>query len=435
MKLDYESRVEKINMYKKTKLDNGLTLVTNHMPNMESMAIGIWIRTGSRNENEKNSGISHFLEHMLFKGTPSRNCRKLKEEIEGRGGSLNGFTAEEVSCFLAKVSFKHGRIALEVLSDMVLNASIDQKELERERGVIIEEIKMYQDLPNHYVHDILAGIMWPGNSLGFSIAGTMDSVNSILRNDIVEYKNSNYIPRNIVVVLCGNVDHDAMESMLKKIFAVHAGIKTKSAETFHNNQSRPRIKVMDKDTKQTHLCVGLHTFGKAHKDRYALGLLHVILGANMSSRLFENIREKKGLAYEIGAEVKRYNETGAFVIHAGTEHKKAGKAIRCILEELKEIKKNYVAAGELERAKEFFKVQLLMALEDTIEHMLWLGDYEASFNKLPETADIIKKIEAVTADDIRRVSQNIFNSSGLNVAMIGSLEDRERKEIEKNMIL
>lgn len=422
-------------MYKKTELDNGLTLVTNRMPNMESMAIGIWIKTGSRNESEKNSGISHFLEHMLFKGTPSRNCRKLKEEIEGRGGSLNGFTAEEVSCFLAKVSFKHSRIALDVLSDMVLNASIDQKELERERGVIIEEIKMYQDLPNHYVHDILAGIMWPGSPLGFSIAGTMDSVGSILRNDIVEYKNSNYIPRNIVIVLCGNIDHDAMSSMIKKIFAVRAGMKTKPAEVFRNDQSKPRIKVVDKDTKQAHLCVGLHTFGKAHKDRYVLGLLHVILGANMSSRLFENIREKKGLAYEIGAEVKRYNETGAFVIHAGTEHKKAGKAIRCILEELKEIKKNYVAPGELKRAKEFFKVQLLMALEDTVEHMLWLGDYETSLNRLPDIKETIKKAEAVTADDIRRVSQNIFNSSGLNMAMIGSLEDKERKEIEKNMIL
>ncbi|MEK7868592.1 MAG: pitrilysin family protein [Candidatus Omnitrophota bacterium] len=180
-------------MCKKTELNNGLTLVTNHMSNMESMAIGIWIRTGSRNEDEKNSGMSHFLEHMLFKGTPSRSCRKLKEEIEGRGGSLNGFTSEEVSCFLAKVSFKHQDIALEVLSDMVLNASIDEKELERERGVIIEEIKMYQDLPNHHVHDILAEIMWHGNSLGLSIAGSIDSVSSVLRKDIAEYKNANYV--------------------------------------------------------------------------------------------------------------------------------------------------------------------------------------------------------------------------------------------------
>ncbi|MCX5693348.1 MAG: pitrilysin family protein [Candidatus Omnitrophica bacterium] len=422
-------------MYKKTKLDNGLTLATNYMPNMESMAMGIWIRAGSRNENEKNSGISHFLEHMLFKGTPSRTCRKLKEEIEGRGGSLNGFTAEEVSCFLAKVSFKHRDTALEVLSDMVLNASIDQKELERERGVIIEEIKMYQDLPNHHVHDILAEIMWPGNSLGFSIAGTIDSVQAISRKDIVGYRDSNYIPENIVIVLCGNLDHDAIESKLKKIFASSVRIKVAQAETFRNNQSKPRIKVLNKDTEQAHLCIGLHSFGKAHKDRYALGLLHIILGGNMSSRLFENIREKKGLAYEIGAEVKRYNETGAFVVHAGTEHKKVEEAISCILEELRGIKEKQVTAGELKRAKEFFKVQLLMALEDTVDHMLWLGDYMTSLNKLPDRQDIIKKVEAVTADDIKRVSQNIFNSSGLNIAVIGELNDREQKEIEKELVL
>ena len=423
------------NMHKKTELDNGLTLVTNHMPNMESMAIGIWIRAGSRNEDEKNSGISHFLEHMLFKGTPSRSCRKLKEEIEGRGGSLNGFTSEEVSCFLAKASYKHTDIALEVLSDMVLNATIDQTELERERGVIIEEIKMYQDLPNHHVHDLLAEIMWPGNSLGLPIAGSVDSVSSILRKDIAGYRDSNYIPGNIVVVLCGNVDHGAVESSVKKIFNRPSAKGANTVAGFSNAQLKPRIRVLEKDTEQAHLAIGLHSFGKNHKDRFALGLLHIILGANMSSRLFENIREKKGLAYEIGAEVKKYNETGAFIIHAGTEHRKAKEAIRCILEELKEIKESPVTPGELKRAKEFFKVQLLMALEETLDHMLWLGDYVTSFNKLPDREEIIRKIEAVTQDDIRRVSQGIFNNSGLNVAMIGALDDRERKEIEKELAL
>ena len=405
------------------------------MPGMESLAIGIWIRTGSRNENEKISGISHFLEHMLFKGTPSRDCRKLKEEIEGRGGSLNGFTSEEVSCFLAKVSYKHADVALEVLSDMVLNASIKQGELDRERGVIIEEIKMYQDLPNHHVHDILAEIMWPGNPLGFSIAGSIESVSPISRKDIVKYRDENYISGNIVVVLCGNVDHEAIEASVKKIFSKAAKGKTGPGEAFCNNQSKPRIKILDKDTKQSHISMGLHSFGRFHKDRYALTLLHIILGGNMSSRLFENIREKKGLAYEIGADVKRYNETGAFVVHAGTEHKKAREAIRCILKELKEIKEKHVSAGELKRAKEFFKVQLLMALEDTVDHMLWLGEYAASLNKLPDRKEIIKKAEAVTADDIKRVAQGIFKSSGLNVAMIGEFKDKEQKEIEKGLVL
>jgi predicted Zn-dependent peptidase len=422
-------------MYKKTDLNNGLTLVTNYMPGMESMAIGIWIRAGSRKEDEKNSGISHFLEHMLFKGTTSRSCRKLKEEIEGRGGSLNGFTSEEVSCFLAKVSFKHQDIALEILSDMVLNASIEHRDFERERGVIIEEIKMYQDIPNHHVHDLLVEIMWPGNSLGLPVTGSIDSVSSILRKDVVEYRNKHYKPENIVIVLCGNLDHYEIESRLKNIFTGTIKGKTKPMEAFCNNQSKPRIKILSKDTEQAHLCIGLHSFGKNHKDRFVLSLLHIILGANMSSRLFENIREKKGLAYEIGTEVKRYNETGAFVVHAGTEHNKAKEAIICVLKELKEIKERHVTASEFKRAKEFFKVQLLMALEDTMEHMLWLGDYVASLNKLPDREDIIKKVEAVTIDDIKRVSHNIFNSSGLNIAIIGDFQDIEQKEIEKELVL
>lgn len=423
-------------MHKKVELDNGLILVTNHMPRMESMSIGIWIRAGSRNENEKNSGISHFLEHMLFKGTLSRTCKKLKEDIEGRGGSLNGFTAEELSCFLAKVSHKHASIALEVLSDMILNAAIDPKEVERERGVIVEEIRMYHDLPNHRVHDMLSEIMWPGSSLGFPITGTIDSVKAISRKDIVVYRDSNYVPGNIVIALCGNLNQKDIESKVKNIFA-SSPVKTKTAslENFCNNQSRPAVKILRKDTEQTHLSMGLHSFGKNHKDKYALGLLHVILGANMSSRLFENIREKKGLAYEIGTEVKKYSETGAFLVHAGTEHKKVKKAIECILEELKEIKENYVTAGELKRAKEFFKVQLLMALEDTLEHMLWLGDHATSLNKLPNRKEIIKKVEAVTRDDIKRVSKDIFNSSGLNIAIIGDIGNEEQKEIEKELEL
>jgi len=422
-------------MYKKTECNNSLTLVTNHMSGMESLAIGIWIRTGSRNEDEKNSGISHFLEHMLFKGTPSRDCRKLKEEIEGRGGSLNGFTSEEISCFLAKVSYKHADIALEVLSDMVLNASIKQDELDRERRVIIEEIKMYQDLPNHHVHDILAEIMWPANPLGFSIAGSIESVSSISRKAVVKYRDENYTPENMVIVLCGNMDHEKIEASVQKIFSKTVKGKTHPPERFCSKQSKPRMKIINKGTKQSHISMGLHSFGRIHKDKYVLTLLHIILGANMSSRLFENIREKKGLAYEIGSDVKRYNETGAFVVHAGTEHKKAPETIRCILKELKEIKENHVSAGELRRAGEFFKVQLLMALEDTVDHMLWLGEYAASLNKLPDKKEIIKKVEAVTADDIKRVAQGIFKSPCLNLAMIGKLKDKERKEIEKDLVL
>jgi predicted Zn-dependent peptidase len=277
--------------------------------------------------------------------------------------------------------------------------------------------------------------MWPGNPLGFSIAGSTDSISHILRKDIVDYRDARYIPGDMVIVLCGNLDHGEIESRVKKIFPVSVKRKNKPAKAFSNNQSEPRIRILHKDTEQAHLCIGLHSFGKNHKDRFALGLLHIILGANMSSRLFENIREKKGLVYEIGTEIKRYDETGTFVVHAGTEHRKAKETISCILKELKEIKEKHVTASELKRAKEFFKVQLLMALEDTLDHMLWLGDYVISFNKLPDIQDIIKKVDIVSVNDIKRVAQNIFIGSNLNVAMIAALEDREQKEIEKELVL
>jgi len=422
-------------MYKKITLDNGVTLVTNNMPHMESLAIGIWIKTGSRNEEKDHCGISHFLEHMIFKGTDTRSCRKLKEDIEGRGGSLNGFTSEEVSCFLAKVNIKHLGIALDVLSDMVLNASIAEKDVERERTVIMEEIKMYQDLPNHHVHDMLADLMWPEHPLGRPIAGNIDSVANISRNDITGYKKAKYAPENISIVLCGNLDHNAAVSRIKDIFRSKIKLEAWPFSAFKNSQSGPRINVLYKDTEQAHLCMGLHSFGRMHKDRFALGLLHIILGANMSSRLFENIREKKGLAYEIGTEIKRYRETGAFIVHAGMEHRKANDVIRVILEELKKIKCEKVSGSELKRAKEFFRVQLLMALEDTVEHMLWLGDYVTTLNKLPDREKIINKVVAVTVSDIKRVAGSIFKGSNLNIALIGALKDKEQKEIEKELIL
>jgi len=402
---------------------------------MESAAVGVWVATGSRNENKRLSGISHFLEHMVFKGTPTRSMRKIKEDIEGRGGSLNGFTSEEVTCYLAKVSSHHIDIAIDVLSDMVLYAHLSKKDIERERNVIIEEIRMYRDLPSHYVHDILSGVMWPNHSLGLPISGDMQSVSSITRGDLVEYKNKNYTPKNIVVSLSGNFDGTKAMQNIKRLFRANVKHKTPSLIRFNRAQRVPQIKTLYKDTEQSHLVIGMHTFGKMHKDRYALGLLHIILGANMSSRLFESVREKKGLAYEIGTEIKRYKDTGAFLVNVGTEHKKVQKAVLLILKELKKIKTEGVSRNELKRAKEFFRVQLLLALEDTLNHMLWLGEYVLASGKLPDKNDIIKKIASVSSSDIERVAKDIFKRRNLNLALIGPVKDKERREIEATLDL
>jgi len=422
-------------MPKKIDLNNGIRIILNHMPHMASVSTGVWVSCGSRNEDKKISGISHFLEHMVFKGTQTRSSRKIKEEIEGRGGSLNAFTSEEVTCYLAKTGGNLVDITLDVLSDIVLSARLDKKDIERERTVIMEEIKMYRDLPNHYVQDILGEVMWPGHPLGLPIAGDIETVGSFMRKDFTGYRDNYYTPGNIVVSVCGNFNEKKVIRKIKSIYEAKKDKKSIGPVKFNNNQSRPQIKILYKPTEQTHLSMGLHAFGKEHKDKYILSLLHIILGANMSSRLFEIVREKKGLAYKIRSEVKRYKDTGAFLVHVGTEHKKVKEAVSLIVKELKRIKDERVSSEELKRAKEFFKMQFLLALEDTLDHMLWLGEHVISFNKAPDKDEIIRKISDVSSDDLKRVAKKIFTESAINLALIGPLKDKEGKELEEELSL
>lgn len=420
-------------MYRIVNFKNGATLITNKMSHFTSIAIGIWIRRGSRNEEKRLSGISHFLEHMVFKGTKKRNTRQIKEAIEGRGGSLNAFTSEEVTSYLAKLSGRHAHIALDVLSDMVLHAKLEETDIERERTVITEEIKMYRDLPNQYVHDILSELMWPDHPLGMPVAGDTPSIKSIAKKDLISYKNTNYTPKNISVILCGDLKHSHIASKVKRILSLKTGPDKGDFCKFTNKQSSPCARFLYKDTEQSHVAMGLHAFGREHKDRYILSLLHIILGANMSSRLFENVREKRGLAYEIGTQVKRYIETGAFVVSAGIEHKKVSEAVGVIVKELKKIKKFPVSKDELRRAKEYFKVQLALSLEDTLEHMLWLGHHTLFSKKLPSRDAIIKKVERITLDELRRVAKIVFDKKNLNLAIIGPTKEKEKKIVESEL--
>ncbi len=420
-------------MHRKIILNNGIRVILNPMPAMESAAIGVWVAAGSRNETKRISGASHFLEHMIFKGTPTMTSRRIKEEIEGRGGSLNGFTSEEMTCYLAKVSSRHIDIALSVLSNMVLHAHLNQKEVERERTVIVEEIKMYHDLPSHHVHDILNEVMWPRHALGFPVAGDIRSVRSITRQDLLNYKRENYIPKNIVLALCGNLNQDKVMQGINRIFGINVKRRPASFTRFNNTQSQPQMKVLHKDTKQAHLSMGLHAFGRMHEDRYKLSLLHIILGANMSSRLFENIREKRGLAYEIGTEIKRYKGTGAFIVNAGIEHSKARKVVSLILKELKKVRESSIPEKELKRAKEYFRVQFLLALENTMDHMLWLGERVVASGRLPDKNKIIKEVSSVSARDLQRVAKEVFRARNLSLAMIGPVKDKEKKEIQREL--
>jgi len=414
-------------MYKKFRLDNGLRVVTHKMPNMRSVALGIWIKVGGRYESSKFKGISHFLEHLLFKGSKKYSCRKIKESIEGVGGSLNGFTSEELTCYLVKLPARYSDLALDILSDMVINPILQPEEVDKEKTVIIEEIKMHRDLPQSYVHELLDELLWPNQPLGLTISGTVESVTQMKREDLSSFKQKYYIPSGIVISAAGLLGHDKFKDRIGQRFS---GIKHASLNTFlpvQEKQERPQLKIFAKDTEQTHLALGFHSFKREHPLKHALGLLHVILGANMSSRLFNEIREKRGLAYDIGTQVKRFQDTGAFIVHAGIDNHKVNKTIKLILEELKKIKNKLVSIDEFRRAKEFYSGQLALALEDTLDHMLWIGESTVALDKVYYLDEIIKEVNRVKRQDIKEAAKVIFKEKSLNLSLIGPLKNKQNE--------
>ncbi|MFA4889227.1 MAG: pitrilysin family protein [Candidatus Omnitrophota bacterium] len=418
-------------MYRKEKLDNGLRIITHNMPQMQSVAVGIWIAIGGRYEDAANKGISHYLEHLLFKGSQKYSCRKIKEAIEGVGGSLNGFTSEEATCYLAKLPQRYLGLGLDVLSDMVINPLLPQEEVEKERTVIHEELKMYKDQPQSYVYELLDELLWPNQMLGLSIIGTENSINSITRKSMVDFKSGRYTPANIVVAAAGSLQHDKFVKRAQKAFSKLEGRPINVFAGAKEGQSRLQLKILPKETEQTHLAMGFHSFKREHPLKYAQGLLHVILGGNMSSRLFEEVREKKGLAYEIGTHVKRFQDTGAFLVHAGIDNRKVEQTISVILKELEIAKAGLVGMDEFRRAKEFYLGQLSLALEDTLDHMLWLGESMLMQDRTLSLKDLIRQVNKVTRFDLREAARQIFRQEKINLSLIGPLQAREQNIIQE----
>jgi len=417
-------------MYKKSKLDNGLRIVSYNMPARESLSLGIWINAGGRYESSNNKGISHFLEHLLFKGSKKYSCRLIKESIEGVGGSLNGFTSEELTCYLVKMPSKYLELALEVVSDMVIHPIIPQIETEKEKTVILEELKMYKDQPQSYVHELLDELLWPNQPLGSPIIGSVESVSSMTQGMISRFKQEYYTPLNMVVSAAGSLDENKFKRRIENSFSKLKGKNIIVFFKVKEVQADPQLKVFDKDTEQTHLALGFHSFRRDHPLRHALGLLHIILGANMSSRLFNELREKRGLAYEIGTHVKRFHDTGVFLVHAGIDNRRVPETVKLILKELKKCTDTLVSEGEFRRSKEFYLGQLMLALEDTLDHMLWIGEYTATLDKTYSLKEIVSEVNKVKRPDLREVAKGIFKNSNLNLALIGPVRDKEKEIFE-----
>ena len=411
--------------YQFARQTNGLSVVLRPMAHVESAAVGVWVRAGGRYERSEMSGVSHFLEHLLFKGTRTHSCEQLTQAIEGVGGSLNGFTAEELTCYMAKVPAKSLARAVTILSDMVLHSVFRPADIEKEREVILEEIRMYEDAPGQYVHELFNQLLWPHHPLGNLISGTASTVRAITRQDLLAYWKRFYHPRNLWVACAGALDPEPLIRQVRRAFAGTASHRLQRAVPGPRPRRGPQVRLLRKETEQTHVCLGTPAMPRTHPQRFALELLHVLLGANMSSRLFHEVREKRGLVYEIGTQIKRYEDTGAFVIYAGCDAAKLSTTIRTIVAELARMTRELVHPRELRRAKDFYRGQLLMGLEDTMEHMLWMGEQTVTVGRVAHPHDVIEALERVTPQQVQRAARVLFSPQQLSLAVIGPVPEHQ----------
>ena len=404
---------------KQVEFSNGARLCFNPMPDMASVSIGIWVKTGSRYEKSEISGISHFLEHLLFKGTKTRTALQISQEIEGIGGMLNGFTSEEYTCYYVKVLKHHLSKAVSILFDMILNPLLKPKDMEKEKGIIIEELNMYLDMPSHYVDDLLSEITWSGHPLGRRILGSPETVRGVNKQKIIKYMKRNYSSANIVVAVAGNSSMKAVKDLVSPYIKKLNRGKTVPFMPYENTQSEPSLKMVRKKTEQTHLAMGFKSFSRLDPKRYRSKLLSIILGGNMSSRLFQQVREKHCLAYAIHSSLNQYIDTGSFEISTGIKNKKTEQAIELIVKEIKKLKKRPVEKHELDMAKEYIIGQIMLSLENTKSNMIQIGENMLTVGHVTPLKEILAKIRDVSRDDLITTAHEVFSPSNVNLALVG----------------
>lgn len=422
-------------MYRIEKMPNGLTVVVAEMPARDSVAVGIWVKVGARYEQQKISGIAHFTEHLLFKGTKTRSARKIKESIEGLGGVFNAFTGEESTCYFVKILKDHFELTFDVLADMIKNSLFRPQDVERERTVILEEIKMYQDLPQQFVQERMNQLLWPDQSLGRNVAGTLETVSGIKRSHFLDFNRKFYHPANLLVTVCGDVAAEHVIEQAQKHFSGSRAGQPSRFSPAKSSQSRPRFDFFTKETEQTHVVIGFHGPARTNAEKYKIALLNIILGGNMSSRLFEEVREKRGLSYEIKSSLYFFQDAGGFTVSEGVEKKKLPLSIRVILKELRKIRNKPVGEQELRRAKDYYLGQLYLALEDTLDQMVWLGEKVMYLGEPPTREEIRERIEAVTAKDIQAVAGRYLRTNNLNLAVVGPTPKDVQKQIKDDFYI
>jgi len=398
------------------------------MPHTRSVSVCIFIGVGSRYETETQAGISHFIEHLLFKGTPKRpTSREVSETIEGVGGILNGGTNKELTVYWCKVAQSHFPLVLDVLVDMLLHSKFDPQDIERERQVIIEEIHMSKDSPIQRVDMLIDELLWYNHPLGRDIAGSKESVTAITRDMMLDYREGQYTPNNTVITIAGDIQHQEMVTAVSQALGNWANRQSGSGYLAYEEQQAQRLFVETRDTEQAHLCLALPGLSLLDPGRFTLDLLNIILGEGMSSRLFTEIRDKLGLAYNIHSYVEHFLDSGSVTVYAGVEPKNLPAAITAILEQLSQLKE-VIPAPELSKAKELSKGRLLLRMEDSRIVASWMGGQEILTGRILSVDQVTSIIDAITADELKQLAQELLVGNRLRLAVVGPIANQEPLE-------
>ena len=413
-------------MYKKHVLENGLTIIGEEIPYVKSISLGVWINAGSRIEDEEISGVSHFIEHMLFKGTRNRTSKQIASEIDNLGGQINAFTSKECTCYYVKLLDSHIDIGIDVLSDMILNSKFNEDDLDKERSVIIEELKMYEDSPEDLAYDLLTENIYKNDPLGMNIIGTEESLNRLNREKLLDYFNKYYVPNNSVIAISGNFNFDEIINKIEEKFKVwkkrDVNVDIKKAEF------KSCFLTKNKDIEQVNRAMSLEAVPiESDKEVYALAVINTVFGGSISSRLFQKIREEKGLVYSIYSSQSLYRKCGELGIFASMSNEHLKEVYESIIEEIKIIKKYYLTDQEIKESKEQLKGSYILGLESTSSRMMSIGRALLLNNKVESTDDILKSIDNVDRETVKIVIDKIFNLDKLGVCIVG-------RDVEENKL-
>lgn len=408
-------------MYRKTVLPSGLTVLTEAMPAVRSASVGVWADVGSSVESHDKRGVSHIVEHMLFKGTTNRTAREIAETMDGVGGNLNAFTDKESTCYYAKVIDRHLPLATNVLADMFLHSTFDPQELGKEQKVILEEIKMYDDSPDELIHDLFLQTMWNGSNLGEPTIGFVDTIAAVTPDDLRSHMRDHYAPNSVVVAAAGNVEHDRFVELVSAEFAEFEGACALPVP--ETPSATPNRLIRRKDSEQAYVVLGTEGLAARDERRYALSILDTVLGGGMSSRLFQEIREKRGLVYTVYSFQAAYRAAGLFGVYAGTSPENVSSCVDLIVEQLGLLRDELVDAAELQLAKEHIKGNLTLSLESTSSRMIRLGRNEFTLGRYVAPEEIEERIDAVTAEDVRTLARELLADEKLGLCIIGPVDE------------